>query len=240
MSGIGSLIFTVWAAFSSYFQGSAGTSRLRVYLWIAAALAFLFANWRAWITQYKRCLELETELNDRRAKFILLPTINLWKFDSRIDKTVFFFLCKIVNQGHPSVVLGYTATYRIGGHVEQMKSYHLTQPYEIEVGTDRLVIENKDLLTNKTMEEQIQRGSSVFGRLLFTLEGDRTAQIQAANFAVKFEYLDYLGTKFTADYVPDPEPIAQLIFHGKEKVLQVKQPSPEQVFGTPKQDLPEV
>jgi hypothetical protein len=229
---MGCAIFTVLAYLTARFN----LTNDRVVRWIIAlaVVSFIMAPILAWWEENSKTTRLEELLNDRQAKFILLPHINLWRYDRAIDKTVFFLLCKLINQGHPSIVTGFSAVYHVGNGREAMISFHLTEPYVLSIGYEVITISSEDLLNNKTSENQVPRGGSVFGRLLFALEGDRTSQIRSAGFRIDIDGFDYLGTKFSATFSPDTKPLQQLIFHEKEKVQKLTPPSvPESTSYTP-------
>ena len=225
MSGVASLTLLVAATFSNYFSGALGSSRTRHYLLVAAALAFLFANWRAWVRQANRVTVLEKALDDRNAKFVLVLSMNLWRYDPALDKTLCFLLCKVINQGHSSVIGGIQGSYSLGTSSEQMTSYHLITPYLLSVGNERLTVANDDLLIAKTTEQQIVRGGAVTGRILMTLDGDRTAQLDAAQYQIDIKCFDYLGNPFAAVYRPTAAKTPHIIFHAAEKVEMIPEPA---------------
>jgi hypothetical protein len=227
MSGIASLCLLLAGAFSQYFSGEGGIKHLRAYLWIAAALAFAFANWRAWSRQYLRAEKSEAELKDLRAKFIIFPSFNLWRYDNVLDKTLSFILVKLINQGHPSVVTGWTAQYEIGTATEIMTLFHLTSPYSLTMGEELLTVSNDDLIPTKTSETQLLRGGSITGRLMLALEGNRADQFNSALYRITINCFDYLGTTFTASYAPQPNNTPKMMFHAKENVKIVQAPPPQ-------------
>ena len=235
MSGIVSLALTGIATYSTFFAGEKGLGRARVYLWIAAGLAFAYANYKAWIVQHKKNLELQTSLDDRRAGFVLGIGNAIWVYDSAQNLTIFFMSATILNQGTPSIVLGWEAKYSVGSASEDMVSFYLLNPYFVMVGKDRLTVSNDDLLNVKTSETQIPRGGSVSGRLLLTLQGDRSVQLTSANYEIHLTCRDYLFTPFSEKYAPASKPNEQLMFHSKEKVerIQLSPMPPESTSYTP-------
>jgi hypothetical protein len=129
MSGIASLALTAVATWSTFFAGSTGISRLKVYLWIAASLCFLFANYKAWERKAKLARELESRLSDRRPKFIFSIGGVLWTYNQQYDLTVFFLSAEIINQGEPSIASRWSATYSINTVSETMTPFYLTDAY---------------------------------------------------------------------------------------------------------------
>lgn len=213
MSGIVSLCLTALATYSTFLAGDKGIGRARIYLWVAAALCFLYANYAAWHQQHLRNLALEKQLLDSRPKFQLEIGYSLWDYDQVEGITVFFVMAQLLNFGAPSVALMWSAKYSIGASVEDMTSYYLLSPYTLMDGPQKLTITNGDLLNVKTHETQVPKGGRVGGRLLFTLPGDRRVQLASANFRIDVTCYDYLETPASAAYSPHTRPIKGGILH---------------------------
>jgi hypothetical protein len=85
------------------------------------------------------------------------------------------------------------------------------------MGGEILTIENGDLLAAKTAENSIPRGGIASGRLLFTLPGDRSAEIKSLQHTIHFSCEDYLGNTYKASYKPSSEPVTILLTLPHEK-----------------------
>ncbi len=226
MSGIVSLVLTALATYSTFFAGDKGIGRARIYLWIAAALCYLYANYAAWHKSQIQNGLLKQQLEDNRPKFHLELGIAFWDYDQAEELTVFLLMGQILNLGAPSVALTWRASYSIGPSVEEMTSYYLLKPYIWASGPQKLTITNADLLNVKTHETQIPKGGRAGGRLIFTLPGDRRAQLASANFRVEVTVYDYLGQPSMSSYTPHTLPIKGGIFHlPTEKVEVLPTPS---------------
>ena len=226
MSGVASLVLTAVATWSTIFAGSSGISRLRVYLWIAAGLCFLFANYKAWERKAKLARELESRLSDRRPKFIFSIGTTLWSYNQQRDLTAFFLSAEIINQGEPSIVSRWSATYGINTVSEAMTPFYITDAYSLTIGNEVIRLTTADLLTAKTLSEQVPRGGHRGGRLLFTVPGNRTAQIESLQYRIDVTCYDYLSTPYTATYIPNPKPIVGGILHLPTEDVKPLQPLP--------------
>jgi hypothetical protein len=226
MSGIASLILTAAATWSTFFAGSTGISRVRVYLWVAAGLCFLFANYKAWEKKAKLAGELESRLSDRRPKFIFSIGTTLWTYDQQRDLTAFFLSAEIINQGEPSIVSRWSATYSINTVSENMTPFYITEAYSLTVGKEVIRLTTADLLSAKTLSEQVPRGGHRSGRLLFTVPGNRTAQVESLQYRIDVTCHDYLSTPYTASYIPSPKPIVGGILHLPTEDVKPLQPLP--------------
>jgi hypothetical protein len=226
MSGIASLVLTAVATWSTFFAGSTGISRVRVYLWIAAGLCFLFANYMAWEKKAKLAGELETRLSDRRPRFIFSIGTTLWTYSEQKDLTVFFLAAEIINQGEPSIVSLWSATYSLNTVSETMTPFYITEAYSLTVGNEVIRLTTADLLPAKTLSEQVPRGGHRGGRLLFTVPGNRTAQIESLQYRIDVTCHDYLSTPYTATYIPSPKPVVGGILRLPTEDVKPMQPLP--------------
>jgi len=221
MSGIVSLSLTVAATYSTFFAGQQGITHVKVYLWAAAAVLFVFANYQAYAQKARRVVELERLIAERRPKLILGIGATVYRYEPRFDKTMFFLSAELLNQGEPTVTLAWQAQYTMVAHHEAMQSYYLEDPYTVTVGNTSLTVENNDLLNVKTQSEQIEKGGHRGGRLLFTLPGDRTSQIKTCQYRIDVICHDYLFTPSSAGYSPSPVPLGGLQYLPTEKVKLV-------------------
>lgn len=158
---------------------------------------------------------------------LLLNTI-IWSYDPERDLTRFYLGARLLNRGAPSIALSWSAMYFLGETKEEMKYFYLVDPSVLAVGGERLTVANEDLLNVKTAEKAVERGGAVYGRLLFTLPGNRDAQIKALQFKIEVKVEDYTSCVSTAVYVPSSEPVPYLIRHPFEKSEFV--PAPEKAI----------
>jgi len=234
MSGIASLFLTLVATYSTFFAGQEGISRVKVYLWVAAALCFVFANYKAWEKKAKKVQELTLLIEDRRPKLILAIGGSVWTYDSATNKTVFFLSAELLNQGEPTVAIGWSAKYVMGTFSEPMTSFYIHGFYTVTVGVQKLTVTTQDLLNVKTQSTQIERGGHRGGRLLFTLDGDRRRQIETLQFNIEVSCKDYLFTVYTAKYSPTPQAPGGLHYLPTERVEPINAPPILSVRDTPK------
>lgn len=145
-------------------------------------------------------LQSQQKPNDesKRERFLFTVGANVWIYDVTLDRTLFFMLAQIINRGTPSVVLGAEATYTIGNVSEPMKPFWLREPYTVQVGNEQLTVSNPDLLLAKVGETPIPSGGCANGRILMTLEGDRTAQVKATGFRIEIVCRDIDGNVYSA------------------------------------------
>ncbi len=185
---------------------------------IAGSVLFVVASFLAWQVEHGTRVAAEGRLQDRRPKFIFNAGPTVWLYDKNVNKTVFFLAGGILNQGESSVALGWSAKYTIGDTSEPMKMFHLIGPYTVPVGNEHLTLMENDLLPTKAFTQQIARGDQKSGRILVTLEGDRTAQVRERNFAIEITCQDFLFTPYSTSFVPSAEPLDGLQFFPTENV----------------------
>jgi hypothetical protein len=202
-----------------------------------AVIFFLVASFGAWSEEHSKLVLTERKLYELSPEFDFLVGTMLWKYDEVNGRSLFFPLARILNRGHASITNSWEATYNISGTTEKMVPLWLRGPYRIEIGHEELTLENSDLLSAKTAEKSIERGSVASGRLLFTLPGNRTQQIQSLQYTMIFTCEDYLGTKYTAIYKPSSEPVAGLItFPHERAVFKPPESIPPNPLLPPKRD----
>ena len=152
-----------------------------------------------------------------RPKFGLTLGAIVWQYREDKDLTVFYMLASVINRGEPSVTLCWKGTYAIGKSSENMEMFHILDTITIAVDGEVLSLTNDSLVNLRTSEASIQRGQLVGGRLLFTVPGDRTAQIKSLFYTIEVECQDYLGNISTATYRPSSVPTKVLLGHYREK-----------------------
>jgi hypothetical protein len=184
-----------------------------------AVIFFFVAAFGAWSEEHSNRVSVERKLSELSPQFDFLVGTMLWKYDETKDTSLFFPLARILNRGHSSITTNWVATYIVSGTAERMTALWLRGEYKIQVGNEELTLENGDLLSAKTAEKPIERGGVASGRLLFTLHGDRTQQIQSLQYTMEFSCEDYQGNKYTAIYRPSPEPVSQLLTLPHERAV---------------------
>jgi hypothetical protein len=149
--------------------------------------------------------------------FELFVASLIWIYDDKKDWTVFYIASRLVNRGAPSITQGWSATYTVGPTVEPMTGYYLVGPAVLTVGAERLTIENEDLLSVKSAEKAVERGGAVHGRLVFTLPGNRDAQIKALQCKIEVKVQDYTSREYSTVYIPSSKPTPTLLRHPFER-----------------------
>jgi hypothetical protein len=152
----------------------------------------------------------------------------IWKYDDAKDRTIFFLGARILSVGAPSITQKWTANYNIGSTVEAMTPFYIVGSYILTLGEEEITFENGDLLNVKTAETAVEKGRAVYGRLLFTVPGNRDAQIKALQHRIEVTFQDYLSNTYSASYVPSPTPLVYLTRHPYEKTrfLGKQDPNP--------------
>ena len=184
-----------------------------------AAVFFLVSAFGAWSEEHSKLVSANRKLSELSPHFDFLVGTLLWKYDETQDRTLFFPIARILNRGHSSITTNWDATYNISGTTEKMIPLWLRGEYRIRIGNEELTLENGDLLSAKTAENSIERGGVASGRLLFTLRGNRTQQLQSLQYTIEFTCADYQGTKYAAIYRPSPEPVTELITFAHERAV---------------------
>ncbi len=152
-----------------------------------------------------------------RPNFIFDLDNIIWVYDSAKDMTVFFIAARIVSIGLPSITQNWSAIYSAGESSEPMKGFYLVGPYVLTLGNEQITIDNDDLLNVKTAETVIEKGRAVYGRLLFTIPGNRDAQIRSLHHRIEVRFCDYLANSYSASYIPSSRPLPSLTRHAHEK-----------------------
>jgi hypothetical protein len=177
-----------------------------------------------WFEERRARTNAETELNNTKPRLVLSLGNIVWIYDESIDKTIFFVSASVVNRGEPSVTLSWRGQYKIGESYEEMLMFFLRDSYCVTVKNERLTFTTADLLNVKTLENPVEKGQFVGGRILVTVPGNRTPQILALQHKIEIQCEDYLGTVSSAVYQPSSVPMNALTLHPNEKVELVTQP----------------
>lgn len=203
---------------SATLAGSIGTG-------VKAALSYSTKIPSLWITPIWMCtaaavfvilLLLARGVLDRPAFVFHLDNI-IWKYDEAKDRTIFFVGARVLSVGAPSITQNWTANYSVGSTVEAMKPFYIVGSYILTFGNEEITFENEDLLNVKTAETAVEKGRAVYGRLLFTVPGNRDAQIKALQHRIEVSFHDYLSNTYSASWVPSPTPLSFLTRHPYEK-----------------------
>jgi hypothetical protein len=220
MSGLASLVFTILGLWSSWFSGQDGMQRAKSYFWGAAVLSFAFANYQAWRSQKELSQTLQANLNDRSAKLQLNLETIIWVHDATLDLTVIVLSAYLLNAGEPSVAIGWGAKYFLGNSTEgeQMTGFYIHGSYSIIVGKEVLKLTNADLLQTSTMTNRLVRGDAKAGRLLFSLPGNRAAQLATLNYHIDVECRDFEGKSVKATFAPTSQPVVGIRHFPTEQV----------------------
>jgi hypothetical protein len=190
-----------------------GTVPARSMFWSCTLIAFILSAAILWAIEHK-------SNNSHRPKLILALGDCVWKYEpAAIDKTVFFLLAEILNQGEPSITRAWAATYTCDGITEPMQAFYIHDAFSIVVGNKTLVVKNADLLNVQTQSGQIERGGHRGGRLLWTLPGNRTEQINSKEIRIDVTCQDYLLKPAKGVYVSSPSGVlSELTFLPNETV----------------------
>jgi hypothetical protein len=189
---------------------------------VAALILFLVAAFLSWNEEHRLRMVAEAQLADRRPRFLFNLGAMIWQYNRERDATAFFVVGEIVNQGEPSVATHWSATYNIGASSEPMTGFYLHGEYVLTVGSESITFTNNDLLPARTLSRRVERGEHRGGRLLFTVPGNRTAQVESLQFRIDITCHDYLRTPYTASYAPSPAPVDGIQHLPSENVQPVQ------------------
>lgn len=130
----------------------------------------------------------------------------LYQFDSSIDSTVFVASIFLVNTGAPTIAQTWRGRFLVGNSGEDMQGFFIIDKYEFKIGKDTLTLENKHLIQSHVLTRQIATGDARAGRIIFSVKGNRLAQINSLQFKIEITCQDYLGKVATGLFTPDPKP----------------------------------
>jgi hypothetical protein len=168
-----------------------------------------------------------------RPAFVFNLDDTIWSYDEAKEITIFFVGARVLNLGAPSITQNWTAAYKVGSAVEPMKPFYLVGAYVLTVAAEQITFENEDLLNVKTAEVLVPKGAAVYGRLLFTLSGNREGQIKALQHRIEISFQDFLSTSYSASYVPSPTPLTSIARHPHEKTQFLKKTKLDPVVPLP-------
>ncbi len=196
MSGICSLVLTIAATYSTFFTGVVGMERARVYLWVAAALTFLYANYAAWKREHEKVVSANPDIK------MSLEQVN-WELGEGNNNTVLIFAVYLLNIGAPSITRGWHGSIKFGhGGDERLFPIHISGPWILARDNQSVIINPEDSIVAKTIEKRLETGEGKAGRAFFTIPGDRTDQLKAANFRATIGCLDFRGNLIKTEFVP--------------------------------------
>jgi hypothetical protein len=199
MSGLASLIFTLLGVYSEYFAGIRGNDRAKLFCWIAAVACFLFANYRIWADERKKCVS-------QRPKFDMHIEGMHYEYSAQHDNTVIILAVYLLNQGAPSVARAWRGHYEVGESCEEMRLIHINQ-WTIRSANELVNLTAADQIAAKTIERRVETGEAKTGRIFFTLPGNRIDQIRGLHFKLRVICHDFLGAPCTALFSPAAEPV---------------------------------
>ena len=210
MSGICSLLLTVAATYSTFFSGSTGIERVKTYLWIAAGLTFLYANYTAWKREHKKVVSGKPEIT------MSIEQVN-WELGEN-NTTVLIFAVYLLNSGAPSITRGWHGTLKIGNGIEeQLRLIHIPTSWVLTNDGQSVTINPEDTIIAKTLERRLETGEGKAGRVFYTIPGDRIDQLKSANFKAFLGCFDFQGTLIRNVFNPHGAPLVGVQLYPGEK-----------------------
>lgn len=196
-------------------------------MWLVATgvCSFAYGLYQAWAKERDAKEVALSQIESPEFDFQLGPTIV--KFHEESNQTLFFLIGRILNKGHKSITMGWSAVYRIGQSSEDLMSFYIRTPFSLLIDGEELLVTNSDLLNVKTSENPIDRGCVANGRLLFALAGDRRRQLESLQYSIEVSCHDYRSRLYKALYTPDPKPLVGLVTHAHEIARRPVTPSQE-------------
>lgn len=197
-------------------------------IWLSVGLVLLFWGLLSIVAAGKTSERRAINASARNVpNFDLILGDTYSNYQAQDDKTRFFIIATLLNRGTPFVALGWTAKYILStGVEEQMEPYWIVGTHVLRIGNDEVHLTTGDLLIAKTRELPIVTGGLCDGRLLFTLSGDRMAQVKASNYKIEVSCHDIEGREYKSTYVPAAEKLEELRYIHTEKIKRLY-PSPE-------------
>ena len=186
--------------YSPVFAGTTGASYARYFFVFVAASCFLYANFRVWCDEYVKVVS-------GSPGFSLVIEQMHYEFSPANQNTAFIFAVGILNRGAPSITRGWKGVFEINGVSEPMNPINISGQWVIRVGNQSVTLRPEDQITAKTFERRVETGEGKVGRILFTLQGDRTEQIKSLQFCVVISFADFLGKFVSQRFMPDPRPL---------------------------------
>ena len=222
MSGAFSIFRELYGMYS-------GTLPPRSLFWSCTWIAFVFSAAILWMIEHQDKNKIERKLlarlEEKKPRLQLNLESALNTYDKKENCTVFILSAYLVNSGAATIAAGWTAKYLVDDCVEQMTGLYLRGSYSITVGDETLTLVNENLLQAQILTRQLVRGDARAGRLIFTVPGDRKAQIDACHFKIVVECRDFEGAPVTATFAPDTKPLPSIqMYPGEQLRKGVTQP----------------
>jgi hypothetical protein len=200
-----------------------GTVPQRTVFWSCAQIAFIISACALWAIEHREKLELLKQLDNANPKFTLLLESIIWIYDPSLDTTVFVLAGGMRNAGAASAAFNWHATYSLNDASEEMTPFYVRSEWSIPVGPDLLTLTNAELLMSKLMTK-LEKGDARFGRLIFTVPGNRTAQVQSAQYKITVTCRDIENREILAVFVPSGKPlVGTRMFPGERLQEAVRQ-----------------
>ena len=199
MSGVMSLLFTLAGTYSSVFAGARGSGYAKAFLWLAALLCFLYANYHIWVEEHQKVVS-------SRPRFSLAIEHLAWEYSSQDDKTTFVFAVYLVNSGAPSIAQKWTASYKYGTCNEILVPISLVGEWVIVYAQQKVTVRPEDQITCKTLEARLETGGGRAGRMFFTVNGNRVHQLNTYQFTVEITMRDAWDVPVSATFTPHSTP----------------------------------
>jgi len=170
--------------------------------WLIAlgVVFYSFGAYMAW--NRERDAYEEEKTRQERPHFAINIETGTFKYRSEDKCSEVILAALIVNQGSPSIAAGWKVSYECRGNIEPMAvSYLGPLVKELPMLDGVLDISNDDLISTKTLTDQIPRGGAQHGRIICTIAGDRTEEWNSQPApTVTLTCLDYLCTPYSAIY----------------------------------------
>jgi len=112
-----------------------------------------------------------------------------------------------------------------------MTGFYIRGEMLLRMGNETLTLTNANHLQAKVLTTRLERGAAEAGRLIFTVPGDRTAQVKTCQFSIEVSCLDFQKTPSSAVFRPDPKPLDGIKMYPGE-LLQKGATQPEAVSFT--------
>ncbi len=179
----------------------------------------------AWRKKREDVSRLNTQLLDRRPNLQLSLEGILYVYDQNMDLTVFVVSTYLSNAGEPSIAKGWGAWFIVNDVPEEMVGFNIRGSYRMTMDNEVLTLTNDSLLQSQVMTHRIERGDAKAGRLIFTVPGDRTAQVNTRQFRIAVQCHDFMDQPTRATFVPDSKPYKGIrSFPGEQVQVGSKEP----------------
>ncbi len=167
---------------------------------------------------------LKEQLDARRPQLSLNIENCIWFYDAQRDLTLFVIAAGLLNSGESTAVFRWRGKYQLGDNVEDMEGYFLFSPFTFPAAGGTITLTNDNLLSAQLHNTPLGRGEAKFGRLVFSVKGNRLAQVNSLQFKLIVECSDFEYTPASAVFSPASKPLENIMIFPGENAQELLPP----------------